>query len=65
MDLCETPTINLQENQQVKKLLESCAPNMCLDGEGAFLEFWGGIRDALMQIANDLASKHVKSALPN
>ena len=65
INLCETPIINLQENQQVKKLLESCAPNRCLDGEGAFLDFWGGIRDALVQITNDLANEHVKSILPN
>ena len=57
MNLGETPIINLEENAQVRKLLESCAPTRSLDGEGTFLEFWGGIRDALAQITKDLANE--------
>ena len=57
MNLGETPIINLEENAQVRKLLESCAPTRSLDGEGTFLEFWGGIRDALAEITKDLANE--------
>ena len=54
MGLGDTPEINLQENKHFQKLLESCNPQRCLDEDGVFLDFWGGIRDALRQIAEEL-----------
>jgi hypothetical protein len=56
MGLGEAPEINLQGNRQVRKLLESCNPKRCLDGEGVFLEFWSGVRDALRQITEELTN---------
>ena len=56
MGLEGTAIIDLQESSQVQKLLASCDPGVCLDGDDAFLEFWGGIRDALKEIARGVTN---------
>lgn len=51
-----TAIIDLQESCQVQKLLACCDPGTCLDGDDVFLEYWGGIRDALKEIARGVTN---------
>ena len=51
MELESTVIVNLQDNCHVQKLLYSCSPKRCLNGEQKFLEFWGEIRGALEEIS--------------
>ena len=56
MGLGDTVIIELQQRCQVQKLLASCDPGICLDGDDAFLAFWGGIRDALKEITREVTN---------
>lgn len=56
MGLGGTVIIELQQRCQVQKLLASCDPGICLDGDDAFLAFWGGIRDALKEITREVTN---------
>ena len=56
MGLEGTAIIDLQESSQVQKLLACCDPGTCLDGDDAFLEYWGGFRDALKEIARGVTN---------
>ena len=53
MGLEGTAVIDLQENCPVQKLLASCNPRKCFDGDEPFLEFWGEVSDALKEIARE------------
>ena len=50
MELESTLIVNLQDNCHVQKLLYSCSPKRCLNGEQKFLKFCGEIRGALEEI---------------
>lgn len=63
MGLGDTPVINLQDNRQIQKLLESCDPQRYLDEDGVFLDFWSGIRDALRQITEELTCNAAHSVV--
>lgn len=54
MELESTRIINLQDNCHVQKLLSSCSPKRCLNGEQKFLDFWGEIRGALEEISREV-----------
>ena len=56
IDMGSTREVNLQDNCHVQKLLESCNPAKCVMGEEVFLEFWGGIRDAIKEIEKEAAN---------
>ena len=56
MGLEGTAIIDLQESSQVQKLLACCDHGTCLDGDDTFLEYWGGIRDALKEIARGVTN---------
>lgn len=56
MGLEGTVVVELQDSCQVQKLLASCDPGICLDEDDAFLELWGGIRDALEDIAREVTN---------
>ena len=67
MRLEGTVVVELQDGCQVQKLLASCDPGICLDEDDAFLEFWGGVRDALKDIPREVtnhAAIHLSLANP-
>jgi hypothetical protein len=62
MSLGSIRVVDLQGNQQAQKLLESCDPRRCLDGEETFLEFWGGMRGALREIEKEATNPPAASS---
>ena len=65
MGLEGTAVIDLQEHCQVQKLLASCNPRKCFDGDESFLEFWGAVRDALKEIAREATNNTATSYTTN
>ena len=57
MALEGTVVAELQDSCQVQKLLASCDPGICFDEDDAFLDFWGGIREALKEFAGEVTNR--------